>query len=411
MNENQENRTNQNIEGEEKDEQNQEQETELQVYESFDEMDLKDEVLRGIYSIGFTDPSPIQQVAIKEFITGRDLIAQAQSGTGKTGAFSIATLQKLDASKREVQAIILSPTRELAEQSCNVISKIGEYIDCRPMLAIGGTKVSENISHIRNGAQVAIGTPGRILDLLQRGMLKGNTIHTLVVDEADEMLNDGFQEQMRNIMNYLTDTCQVCLFSATMNDEVIELTNKFMRNPRRILMNRQMVTLDGISQYYVDCGEEIHKFPTMNDLYSRLQMSQTIIFCNKRETVRALQDYLNQNEHSTCIIHSEMSTEERRNVIKKFRDGGHRILIASDVVARGIDIQGIGCTINFDIPYKFENYIHRIGRAGRYGRKGVTINLVTSKTKEELEKLETFWQCKINQLPINFEDVFRQMLG
>jgi translation initiation factor 4A len=382
-----------------------------QVYDSFDEMNLDDEILRGIYSIGFTDPSPIQKVAIKEFLKGRDLIAQAQSGTGKTGAFTIATLQKLNKTLKEPQAIILSPTRELADQTRNVISIIGERLNCRSMLAIGGTKLSDNIRQIRDGTQVVIGTTGRIIDLFQRGVLSGSKIHTLVVDEADEMLNEGFQEQLRTLLQYLPNTAQICLFSATMSDEVIELTNKFMNNPRRILMNKEMVTLDGITQYYVDCGEDGYKFGVMNDLYSRLQLSQTIVFCNKRETVKTLETFLNENDHSTCVIHGEMTTENRRSVLKSFRDGSHRILIASDIVARGIDIQGIGCTINFDIPYKPANYIHRIGRAGRYGRKGVTINLITQRSKEELEKLENYWKCSIKPLPSNFEEVFKSILG
>lgn len=384
---------------------------ELEVVESFDEMELRDSILRGIYSIGFEEPSPIQKVAIKAFSKGRDLIAQAQSGTGKTGAFSISTLQKIDPSLRKPQAIILSPTRELADQTNQVITQIGEMDNIRTMLAIGGTQLSENISSLKGGAQIVIGTTGRIIDLCQRGYLQMGDVHTLVIDEADEMLAEGFKEQVRVLFGFLSDKCQIALFSATMDPEVVELTQHFMNSPTRILMNKEMVTLDGIVQYHVYCEQDANKFAVIDDLYNRLNSAQTIIFCNSKQRVKDLESYLQERQHSTCVIHGDMSTQERRDIIKHFRSGGSRILIASDLVARGIDIQGIGCTINFDIPYKFPNYIHRIGRAGRFGRKGITINLTTKKSQETLKKLEDYWKCEIRRLPSNFEEEFRRILG
>jgi translation initiation factor 4A len=384
---------------------------ELEVVESFDDMELRDEILRGIYSIGFEEPSPIQKVAIKAFASGRDLIAQAQSGTGKTGAFSIATLQKLDPTVRRTQAVILSPTRELADQTNQVITQIGEYNNISSMLAIGGVQLSQNIQSLKDGAQVVIGTPGRVIDLCQRGYLKMGEVHTLIIDEADEMLAEGFKEQVRVLFGFLNENCQIGLFSATMDPEVVELTKHFMRSPNRILMNKEMVTLDGIVQYYVYCEQDANKFAVIDDLYNRLNSAQTIIFCNSKQRVKDLESFLKERQHSTCVIHGDMDTQERRDVIKHFRTGGSRILIASDLVARGIDIQGIGCTINFDIPYKFPNYIHRIGRAGRFGRKGVTINLTTKKSQETLQKLENYWSCQIRRLPGNFEEEFKRILG
>lgn len=383
----------------------------LTVYESFDDMDLRDSILRGIYSIGFEEPSPIQKVAIGAFGLGRDLIAQAQSGTGKTGAFSIATLHKINPEIRKPQAIILSPTRELADQTNDVISRIGELDNIRPMLAIGGTQLSENIQSLKSGAQVVIGTAGRIIDLCQRGYLQMGDIHTLIIDEADEMLSEGFKEQVRVLFGFLTEKCQIGLFSATMDPEVIELTKHFMNQPNRILMDKEMVTLDGIEQYFVYCEQDANKYAVIDDLYNRLNSAQTIIFCNSKQRVKDLDSFLTDRQHSTCVIHGDMTTQERRDVIKAFRAGSSRILIASDLVARGIDIQGIGCTINFDIPYKFPNYIHRIGRAGRFGRKGITINLTTKKSQESLKKLEEYWKCEIRRLPSNFEEEFRKILG
>ena len=383
----------------------------IEVYESFDDMELKDNILRGIYSIGFNEPSPIQQTAIKAFLKGRDLIAQAQSGTGKTGAFSIATLQKIDPMVKKPQAIVLSPTRELADQTFDVMSKIGELDSIRPMLAIGGTQLSDNIADLKAGSQVVIGTSGRVIDLCQRGHLQLGDVHTLIIDEADEMLSEGFKEQVRVLFGFLPEKCQIGLFSATMDQEIIELTKHFMNAPNRILMNKEMVTLDGIEQYFVYCEQDAHKYAVIDDLYNRLNSAQTIIFCNSKQRVKDLDDFLQQRNHSTCVIHGDMKTDERRAIIRDFKSGRHRILIASDLVARGIDIQGIGCTINFDIPYKLPNYIHRIGRAGRFGRKGVTINLTTKKSQETLKKLEEFWRCSIKRLPINFEDEFKKILG
>jgi translation initiation factor 4A len=385
--------------------------TELPVFECFDDMELKDDILRGIYSIGFNDPSPIQQVAIKAYLQGKDLIAQAQSGTGKTGAFSIATLEKLDMSINQPQAIVLSPTRELADQTNNVLTTIGEPLGVKTVLAIGGSKVDENREVIKRGVHVVIGTTGRIIDLCQRGILNTQYVKSIIIDEADEMLSEGFKAQVQTLFGFLSQDCQVGLFSATLSPEVIELTKAFMKEPNKILLKKERVTLEGINQYFVFCEEDRYKLAVVNDLYKYLSVSQTIIFCNVKQRVNELNDFLRSNGHTTEIIHGDMQTKERQEVMKNFRSGSARVLIASDLVCRGIDVQGLGVVINFDIPFKQENYIHRIGRAGRFGRKGLTINLTTKKTHDNLQKIEKYYSCKIEPLPKNVEENIKDFLS
>lgn len=384
---------------------------ELPCYENFDDMELNDDILRGIYSIGFNEPSPIQQVAVKAYLTGKDLIAQAQSGTGKTGAFSIATLQKIDVSILQPQAIILSPTRELADQTNDVISQIGNFMGIRTLLAIGGSKIDDNREALRRGVHIVIGTTGRIIDLCQRGVLSTQNVKSIIIDEADEMLSDGFKAQVQTLFSFLKQDCQVGLFSATLPPEIIDLTKAFMNEPNKILLKKERVTLEGINQYFVFCEEDRFKFDVINDLYKYLAVSQTIIFCNVKQRVNDLNDFMRNNGHTTEIIHGDMETKERQEVMKNFRNGSARVLIASDLVCRGIDVQGLGVVINFDIPFKQENYIHRIGRAGRFGRKGLTINLTTKKTHDNLKKIEDYYQCEIKALPKNLDENIKGYLS
>jgi len=385
--------------------------TDLPVFDCFDDMELKDDILRGIYSIGFNEPSPIQQVAIKAYLQGKDLIAQAQSGTGKTGAFSIATLEKLNMEINQPQAIILSPTRELADQTNNVMSSIGEQLGVRTVLAIGGSRVDDNREAIKRGVHVVIGTTGRIIDLCQRGILNTQYVKSIIIDEADEMLSEGFKAQVQTLFGFLSQECQVGLFSATLPPEIIELTKAFMKEPNKILLKKERVTLDGINQYFVFCEEDRFKLAVINDLYKYLSVSQTIIFCNVKQRVNDLNEFLRSNGHTTEIIHGDMQTSERQEVMKNFRSGSARVLIASDLVCRGIDVQGLGVVINFDIPFKQENYIHRIGRAGRFGRKGLTINLTTKKTHDNLQKIEKYYNCKIQPLPKNLDENIKDFLS
>ncbi|RHW70060.1 ATP-dependent DEAD box helicase [Trypanosoma brucei equiperdum] len=372
---------------------------------SFDDMPLHQNLLRGIYSHGFEKPSSIQQRAIVPFTRGGDIIAQAQSGTGKTGAFSIGLLQRLDFRHNVLQGLVLSPTRELAMQTAEVITRIGEFLAegsssfCATF--VGGTRVQDDYRKLQSRTIVAVGTPGRVVDVTKRGAMRTESLRVLVLDEADEMLSQGFAEQIYDIFRFLPKEIQVALFSATMPDDVLELTKKFMRDPTRILVKRESLTLEGIKQFFIAVEEE-HKLDTLMDLYETVSIAQSVIFANTRRKVDWLASQLNSSNHTVSCMHSEMSKQEREKVMGTFRNGSSRVLVTTDLVARGIDVHHVNIVINFDLPTNKENYLHRIGRGGRYGRKGVAINFVTQKDVEVLREIESHYHTQIEELPVDF---------
>ncbi|KAG8348519.1 DEAD DEAH box helicase Helicase conserved C terminal domain [Trypanosoma vivax] len=372
---------------------------------SFDDMPLHQNLLRGIYSHGFERPSSIQQRAIVPFTRGGDIIAQAQSGTGKTGAFSIGLLQRLDFRHNVLQGLVLSPTRELAMQTAEVITRIGGFLAegnasfCATF--VGGTRVQDDYRKLQGGTIVAVGTPGRVVDVTKRGAMRTESLRVLVLDEADEMLSQGFAEQIYEIFRYLPKEIQVALFSATMPDDVLELTKKFMRDPTRILVKRESLTLEGIKQYFIAVEEE-HKLDTLMDLYETVSIAQSVIFANTRRKVDWLAAQLNSSNHTVSCMHSEMTKQDREKVMGTFRNGSSRVLVTTDLVARGIDVHHVNIVINFDLPTNKENYLHRIGRGGRYGRKGVAINFVTQKDVEVLREIESHYHTQIDELPVDF---------
>jgi len=382
-----------------------ESECNVQAIPSFDEMGLNTLLLRGIYSYGFERPSAIQQRAIVPFINGGDVIAQAQSGTGKTGAFTIGTLQRIDFSSRTCQALVLSPTRELALQTEQVVSAIGDFLsEGTPFCGsfVGGTRVTDDVRKLQGGnILVAVGTPGRVFDVIRRGALRTDGLRVLVLDEADEMLSQGFSEQIYEIFKFLPKEIQVCLFSATMPPDVLELTQKFMREPIRILVKKEALTLEGIKQFYV-AVEEDFKLETLTDLYESVSIAQSVIFCNSRRKVDWLATQMNQKEFTVSFMHSDMPKGEREKVMTTFRSGSSRVLITTDLLSRGIDVQHVSIVINFDVPSNKESYLHRIGRSGRYGRKGVAINFVTTRDVPALKELESFYHTQIDELPMDF---------
>jgi translation initiation factor 4A len=376
----------------------------VRVIPSFDDMPLHQNLLRGIYSHGFEKPSAIQQRAIVPMIRGGDIIAQAQSGTGKTGAFSIGLLQRCEVRHKNLQGLVLSPTRELAQQTHAVISSIGDFLsDGAPFCAtfVGGTRVHDDLKKLQAGIIIAVGTPGRVADVIKRGALRTEMLKVLVLDEADEMLSQGFSEQIYDIFKYLPKDVQVALFSATMPDDVLELTKKFMRNPTRILVKRESLTLEGIKQFYV-AVEEDHKLETLMDLYESVSIAQSVIFANTRRKVDYIKDQLNKHNHTVSYMHAEMQRGEREKVMNTFRSGSSRVLVTTDLVARGIDVHHVNIVINYDLPANKENYLHRIGRGGRYGRKGVAINFVSQRDVELLRELEKHYHTQIEELPMDF---------
>jgi len=373
--------------------------------ENWDDLtDIKQEVLRGIYGYGFEKPSPIQQKAIQPMINGFDIIAQAQSGTGKTGVFAIGALNKVDTTINSTQIIILSPTRELSKQTKDVLSSLGEFIKgLRIQLLIGGTSTDADIDILKNNTpHIVVGCPGRTHDMMRRQHINNKRIKLVILDEADEMLSSGFKEQIYNIFQFLPKDVQLCLFSATMPPELSTLTEKFMQDPIKILVKSEMLTLEGISQYYVGMDDDQSKYLTLKDLFSSISLSQCIIYCNSVKRVRDLHIAMVDDNFPVSCIHSEMTKEERDTSYYDFKSGVSRVLISTNITARGIDIQQVSTVINFDIPKCVHIYLHRIGRSGRWGRKGIGINFVTKRDLTLLKNIEAHYSTQIEELPLNF---------
>ena len=370
----------------------------------WEDLNAKIPLLRGIYANGFEKPSPIQKKAILPLFSKRDVIAQAQSGTGKTACFSISVLELIDTTKNVTQAMILSPTRELSIQTKKVIDSIGSlFPDLCTQLLIGGTSTDDNINLLRDKTpQVVIGCPGRIHDMLKRKRLSAANFKILIMDEADELLSYGFKDQVYNIFQYMPSSIQVALFSATMPPELSILTDKFMRNPVKILVKSEQLTLEGIRQFYVALENDEVKYETLKDIYSSLTVSQSIIYCNSVKRVNDLFIAMNNDNYPVCQIHSNMSKEDRAQSYEDFKNGKHRVLISSNVTARGLDVQQVSTVINFDLPNCVHTYLHRIGRSGRWGRKGVGINFVTSRDMRQLKNIEQHYHATINELTENW---------
>jgi len=373
--------------------------SEAEIVDSFDNMSLKENLLRGIYSYGFEKPSAIQQRAILPLIRKRDIIAQAQSGTGKTATFTIGILQQIDASLHDCQALILAPTRELAQQIQKVVSALGEYFRVRCHSCIGGTRVRDDIAELQKGVHVVVGTPGRVYDMLCRKVLRAQHIKIFILDEADEMLSRGFKDQIYDIFTILPSNAQIGLFSATMPPEALEITQKFMTKPVKILVKKDELTLEGIKQFYISVEKEEWKLDTLCDLYDTLNITQAVIFCNTRRKVDELTDKMRAREFTVSSTHGDVGQKERDVILTEFRTGSSRVLITTDLLARGIDVQQVSLVINYDLPRNLENYIHRIGRSGRFGRKGVAINFVTHDDLRTLRELEQFYNTQIEEMP------------
>jgi hypothetical protein len=375
---------------------------EFKKWEDVDE--ISPDLLRGIYAYGFENPSHIQQKSILSIIQKRDVIAQAQSGTGKTGAFTVAALQSVDTSSAKTQVVILAPTRELAKQIYDVISGLGAMMSGLTMrLLVGGTSTAEDAVELRKSApHIIVGCPGRVFDMIRRNNIQGSNVHMLVLDEADEMLSAGFNDQIYNIFQYMPSDIQVVLFSATMPPELYSLTEKFMRSPVNIQVKAEQLTLEGIQQHYVALDDDVQKYLTLKDLFKTISVSQCIIFCNSTKRVADLHEAMLFDGFPVCCIHSGMEKGDRDKAYQEFKAGVHRVLISSNVTARGIDIQQVSTVINFDMPQDVHIYLHRIGRSGRWGRKGVGINFITRRDMRIKKEIETYYGTIITELPVNF---------
>ena len=371
------------------------------VIHNWEELEIEPKILRGIFAHGFEKPSPIQQRAIKPVIEGRDVIAQAQSGTCKTATFTIGALQRVNIAESSTQVLILSPTRELSSQTAKVVSSLGSFMDgLKIQTLFGGSSIEEGSSFSsRNIPHIICGCPGRVHDMMRRDRISSKSIKLIILDEADEMLSAGFKEQVYNIFQHLNSDVQVCLFTATLPDGINTIIEKITRNPMKISVKREQLTLEGISQYYIAVNDDREKYTTLKNIFSFITLSHTIIYCNSIKRVQDLYEAMCEDGFPVCRIHSNMDKSERDKAFNDFRNGNSRVLISSNVTARGIDIQQVSVVINFDLPKCVHNYLHRIGRSGRWGRKGVGINFITRRDIMQIKKIEEHYSTQISEMP------------
>jgi translation initiation factor 4A len=372
----------------------------LKLYETFDEMNLNDTLIRGIYAYGFEQPSKIQQLSIVPMSHHTDILAQAQSGTGKTGAFTIGSLSVVDTTLKLPQVLVICPTRELSQQTERVAHALGSYMNLKVLSATGGNNLRNDIQSLKSGVQFIVGTPGRVFDLIRRGDLVLDHMKYVILDEADQMLENLFEEQVKAILNNkFPSTTRLALFSATMPQNVLEIAENYLNNPVRILLPQDEVTLDGIKQYYVHLEREDWKFPVLLDLYQQITVNQALIYVNKRQKAEWLAKQLSSQGFTLEFIHGDMEVTERKTRMEDFRSGTVRVLISTDLLARGIDVQQVSLVINYELPVQRENYVHRIGRSGRYGKKGVAINIISGDELNTLKEIESHYSTTINELP------------
>jgi len=376
----------------------------MENIKNFDNMGLDIHILKGIYGYGFEKPSEIQYKAIPEICNGRDVIAQAQSGTGKTGAFVISSLQRINKNLKKPQILTVVPTHELALQIHDVYKSLGSYTNYVSTTVIGGTDIRQTVEQLKN-TQIIVGTPGRINDLICKRIVKTDDISMFIMDEADEMLSSSFKEQIKKIFSYIPQNAQVCMFSATMPSAIIELTSMFMKDPIKILIKNEMLTLDGIKQYYIQMDKEEWKFETFCDIYASITIGQSIVYVNTKKRAMWLANRLNEQKFTVALIHSELNSVMRNKIMSSFRKGESRILISTNLLARGIDVQQVSVVVNYDIPRDRESYIHRIGRSGRYGRKGVAINFVVGEDINSIKAIEEYYATNIEELPEDIEQI------
>jgi translation initiation factor 4A len=369
----------------------------------WDDLDIDSRILRGIYAFGFEDPSPIQRKAILPMLDKKDIIAQAQSGTGKTAAFTIGALSQIDLSSNTSQVLILSPTHELTRQIATVINGIGSMMSgLRVKILVGGSSIDEDAESLKTVVpHIIVGCPGRVHDMMRRNYIDGHSFKLFIMDEADEMLSSGFKEQVYNIFQFFNRNIQVALFSATLPNHIYSITSKFMRNPVKISVTPDKLTLEGIKQYYIAINDDRDKYDNLKKLYSFITLSQCIIYSNSVKRVIDLYEAMKEDQFPVCAIHSSMDKVERDQAFTEFRSGKARVLISSNITARGIDIQQVSTVINFDIPKDVHTYIHRIGRSGRWGRKGTAINFITRRDISKIKEIEQYYNTQIEELPSN----------
>ncbi|KAH9535072.1 hypothetical protein CY35_17G035100 [Sphagnum magellanicum] len=351
----------------------------------------------GIYEKGFERPSPIQEESIPIALTGSDIIARAKNGTGKTAAFSIPAIEKIDTNKNCIQVLLLVPTRELALQTSQVCKELAKHLNIQIMVTTGGTGLRDDIMRLYQPVHLLVGTPGRVLDLANKGVCNLRECAMLVMDEADKLLSPEFQPLVEQLIGYLPKNRQILLYSATFPVTVKSFKDRFLRKPYVINLMDEL-TLKGITQYYAFV-EERQKVHCLNTLFSKLQINQSIIFCNSVNRVELLAKKITEVGYSCFYIHAKMLQSHRNRVFHDFRNGACRNLVCSDLFTRGIDIQAVNVVINFDFPKNSETYLHRVGRSGRFGHLGLAVNLITYEDRFNLYRIEQELGTEIKSIP------------
>lgn len=377
---------------------------EISEIKDWDDLNLPIDLLRGIYAYGFEKPSKIQSLACVHLIKGKDILAQAQSGTGKTGAFTIGALAKVDPQRFSTQIVILSPTRELALQTADVITNLSIMMKLNIKTLIGGSYI--DIYELKNNPpHIVVGTPGRVAEMLYKNVLYVGEIKLVILDEADELFSFGFKDQIVDILTKFKKETQIALFSATIPQNILSSILGLLKDPVQITVAPEKLVLDGISQFFVPVNDDYQKFLTLKDLFSRFTLYQTIIYCNSVDRVVELYTAMKNEGFPVCCIHSNMEKQERTDTYNEFKSGKFRVLISSNVTARGIDIQQVSIVINFDLPKDPHIYLHRIGRSGRWGRKGIGINFITKYDINHIKTIESYYNIEIEELPVQFENI------
>ena len=371
---------------------------------NFESLKLNENLLKGVYLYGFTQPSKIQIKGISSINTGKDCILQSQSGTGKTATYLLGVMNRLE-TNNGCNGIIITPTRELANQVYDVAINLSKYTDYKIVKCIGGSDLNTMRQQLRS-ATLVIGTLGRIHHMITDKKLLLHKLKFIVLDEADEILVDGMNDKLSFIFDKAPSGIQAVLISATMSSNLFNVSKKLTHDPIKVLLRNSEIAVDLISQFYVDVEAEEYKFDTLLDLYNLVSTSQAIIFCNTIRKVEWLEQNLKQNNFTITVIHSNMTQQERDNVVKEFRDGKTRLLLTTDLLSRGIDIPQVNMVVNYDLPPNKETYIHRIGRCGRFDKKGVSITMVKMNDQTDVKtfnKMKHFYRIDIKEMPNNIE--------
>eukprot|EP00088_Acartia_fossae_P028458 TRINITY_DN2927_c0_g2_i1.p1 TRINITY_DN2927_c0_g2~~TRINITY_DN2927_c0_g2_i1.p1 ORF type:complete len:437 (+),score=109.15 TRINITY_DN2927_c0_g2_i1:127-1437(+) len=363
----------------------------------FEDFCLSRDLLMGIFEKGWEKPSPIQEASIAVALTGRDILARAKNGTGKTGAYTIPILQEIDPNKDIIQGMIVVPTRELALQTSQIAIELSQHIGIKVMVTTGGTNLKDDIMRLHEKVHLVVATPGRILDLMEKKVADASNCKILVLDEADKLLSQDFKGMLDRVISHLPKERQILLFSATFPLTVEAFMKKHLTNPYEINLMDEL-TLKGITQFYAFVQEK-QKVHCLNTLFSKLRINQSIIFCNSTQRVELLAKKITELGYSCYYIHAKMAQAHRNRVFHDFRGGSCRNLVCSDLFTRGIDIQAVNVVINFDFPKMAETYLHRIGRSGRFGHLGIAINLITYEDRFSLHRIEQELGTEIKPIP------------